>query len=218
MKNLSSVLFLCLTFCLSSSAPAQTKPPARMQPGAKVYIAPMEGDLHTFLAAEIVKKKVPIVVVVEEEEADFVMTGGNFKTGEGKWFDVMFGAVKDKNEGSVQLISVAQRALVWAGEAGDRSLWWGALARGGTRKVAGRIIGRLKHDFDKGINLPLDTGLPASREPITRRESLAIRSSAEPPRPEAPSTAQPQAQPSRKRICSENGSRVPCPEDKPPIK
>jgi hypothetical protein len=33
---------------------------------------------------------------------------------------------------------------MWASEAGDRSLMWGALARGGQRKVADRLVNNLK--------------------------------------------------------------------------
>jgi hypothetical protein len=209
MKPLIMLLSLAL---LIFPVLAQTAPPAKMQPGAKVYIAPMEGELHTFLAAEIIKKKVPVVVVMDENQAEFILSGGNFKTGEGKWFDVIFGSPKDKNEGSVQLVSVAQRSLVWAGEAGDRSLWWGSLARGGARKVADRIIGKLKDDFKKGILIPT-TGIAPQRQPTeSKKESPSTVTATVAPE------ATPQPSPSPKRICAENGRRVPCPEDKSTLK
>ena len=56
---------------------------------------------------------------------------------------------KDKNEGSVQLISVKDKVMVWAGEAGDRSLWWGGFKRGGQRKVADRIVSKMKKELFK---------------------------------------------------------------------
>jgi hypothetical protein len=114
---------------------------------AKFFIAPMEGDLHPFIAAEIVKKKLPVVVVTEEKDADFILTGASIK-GDDKWYHTVFGG-KDKNEGSVQLISVKDKAMVWAGEAGDRSLWWGSLRRGGQRKVADRLVNKMKKDLFK---------------------------------------------------------------------
>jgi hypothetical protein len=115
--------------------------------GAKFFIAPMEGDLHPFIAAEIVKKKLPVVVVTEEKDADFILTGASIK-GDDKWYHTVFGG-KDKNEGSVQLISVKDKTMVWAGEAGDRSLWWGSLRRGGQRKVADRVVNKMKKDLFK---------------------------------------------------------------------
>jgi hypothetical protein len=39
--------------------------------------------------------------------------------------------------------------MIWAGEAGDRSLWWGSLKRGGQRKVADRIVSKMKDDLFK---------------------------------------------------------------------
>jgi hypothetical protein len=105
----------------------------------------MEGNLHPFIAAEIVKKKLPITVVVEEKDADFILTGASIK-GDDKWYHTVFGG-KDKNEGSVQLISVKEKTMVWAGEAGDRSLWWGSLRRGGQRKVADRIVSKMKEQL-----------------------------------------------------------------------
>lgn len=122
---------------------AQQKVPA----GSKLYIAPMEGNLHPFIAAEILKKKLPLVVVTEDKDADFILTGASIR-GDDRWFHTVFGG-KDKNEGSVQLISVKDKTMVWAGEAGDRSLMWGGFRRGGQRKVADRIVSKMKDDLFK---------------------------------------------------------------------
>jgi len=124
---------------------AQTKVPQN----AKVFIAPMEGNLHTFIAAELVKQKVPLTVVMEESAAEFILTGGSRQTGDNKWYDTVFGTERDRNEGSVTMVSVKDKSLAWAGEAGDRSLWFGALKRGGQRKVADRIVNRMKKDLFK---------------------------------------------------------------------
>jgi|SRR5262245_44099101 len=117
----------------------------RVPTGSKIFIAPMEGNLHPFIAAEIIKKKLPVTVVTEENDAEFILSGASIK-GDDKWYHTVFGG-KDKNEGSVQLINVKDKSLVWAGEAGDRSLWWGSLKRGGQRKVADRIVSKMKGDL-----------------------------------------------------------------------
>jgi hypothetical protein len=137
-------LGLCTLCLLVSSAFAQA---GKVPANSKIFIAPMQGDLHPFLAAEIIKKKLPLTVVTEEKDAEFILSGASIK-GDDKWYHTVFGG-KDKNEGSVQLISVKEKALVWAGEAGDRSLWWGSLSRGGQRKVADRIINQMKKDLFK---------------------------------------------------------------------
>ncbi len=130
-----------LTVLLSVAVLGQTKVPE----GSKIFIAPMDGNLHGFIAPEIVKKKLPVLVVMEEKDADFILTGASIK-GDDKWYHTVFGG-KDKNEGNVQLISVKDKTMVWAGEAGDRSLWWGSLSRGGQRKVADRLVKKMKKDL-----------------------------------------------------------------------
>ncbi len=145
MKHCLFILLAFLTLAVNQvCAQDETK---KVPEGAKLYIAPMEGDLHPFIAAEIVKKKLPVVVVTEEKDADFILTGASIK-GDDKWYHTVFGG-KDKNEGSVQLISVKDKTTVWAGEAGDRSLWWGSLKRGGQRRVADRIVNKMKKDLFK---------------------------------------------------------------------
>jgi hypothetical protein len=118
-----------------------------LPPNSKLFIAPMDGNLNGFIAPEIIKQKLPLTVVMDEKDAEFILTGASIKADD-KWYHTVFGG-KDKNEGNVQLVSVKERTLVWAGEAGDRSLWWGGLKRGGQRKVAERIVKRLKKDLFK---------------------------------------------------------------------
>ena len=132
--KLSALTAAVLTVALAMTAQAQSK----IQPGAKIFIASMQGGLDGFIAAEILKQKLPVVVVTDEASADYVLAGGSIKADD-RWYNSVFGG-KDKNEGSVKLMSVKDKALVWAGEAGDRSLWFGNLKRGGERKVADRIV------------------------------------------------------------------------------
>ncbi|HWC98554.1 MAG TPA: hypothetical protein VG456_17460 [Candidatus Sulfopaludibacter sp.] len=112
-----------------------------------MFIAPMENGLDGFIAPELIKKKVPVVVVTDEKDAEYVLAGGSSKADD-KWYHVVFGG-KDKNEGNVRLLSVKDKQMVWAGEAGDRSLWWGSLKRGGQRKVADRIVRQMAKDLFK---------------------------------------------------------------------
>lgn len=114
--------------------------------GSRIFVAPMEGKLEGFIAAELVKKKLPIVVVIDEKDADYIITGASIK-GDDKWFHSVFGTGKDKNEANIQVVSVKERAIIWAGEAGDRSLWWGSMKRGGQRRVADRLVDKLKSDL-----------------------------------------------------------------------
>jgi len=90
MRAVPSLLAVLLM--LSSTSLAQTAEPTTQEPvataptasseaavtpfapGAKVFLEPMNG-FEELLAEDIVKKKVPVVVVKERENADFVLSG-----------------------------------------------------------------------------------------------------------------------------------------------
>jgi hypothetical protein len=139
---LAVLAILALAF---TQAAAQNKSEKNSLAGAKIFIELMQGDLHPFIAAEIVKKKLPVVIVTERNNADYILTG-SFLKGDDKRNRTALG-VTDKNQGSVQLLNVKDKTLVWAGEADDRSLFWGGWSRGGQSKVADRIINKMKNDL-----------------------------------------------------------------------
>src|SRR5215468_7556247 len=128
-----------------TQAVAQNKAEPPSLAGAKIFIEPMQGDLHPFIAAEIVKKKLPVVIVTERNNAEYILSG-SFIKGDGKWNRTALG-VTDKNQGSVQLLNVKDKTLVWAGQADDRSMILGGWSRGGQSKVADRIINKMKTDL-----------------------------------------------------------------------
>ena len=139
---------------LSTPAPPPPAIPASERAsspiGAKFYVAPMPEGFDGFVSAEILKRKLPLTVVADERAADFIITGGTNK-GVHKWYDTVFGSgyERDRNQGNIRVIRVKDRTVVWAGEAGDRSLWWGAWKKGGQRKVADRIVGKMTSQFIK---------------------------------------------------------------------
>lgn len=136
-----------LFIMLASPALAYQTAKGKVPVGAKVFVSKMENDLDGFLTTEIIKKKIPFTLVTDEKEAEFILVGASIK-GDDKWYHTVFGG-KDKNEGNVQIVSVKEKSIVWAGEAGDRSLLWGSFRRGGQRKVADRIASKMKKDLFK---------------------------------------------------------------------
>ena len=157
---LAILALLALAF---TQAVAQTKSGKHSLAGAKIFIAPMQGNLSPFIAAEIVKQKLPFVVVTDEKKAQYILAG-SFIKGDDKWYHKTFG-VTNKNEGGVQLINVKNKRLVWAGEAGDRSLPLGGWSRGGQLKVADRIVNKMKKDlFSQGNTKPY-TGKRRTKTP-----------------------------------------------------
>jgi S1-C subfamily serine protease len=154
----SAILALAFTHAV-----AQNKAVPPSLAGAKIFIEPMQGDLHPFIAAEIVKKKLPVVVVTERKNAEYILAGSFIKGGD-KWNRTALG-VTNKNLGSVQLLNVKDKTLVWAGEADDRSMLLGGWSRGGQSKVADRIINRMKNDLFSFQRTDADHSQRNSRTP-----------------------------------------------------
>jgi hypothetical protein len=131
-----------LLFLLLTVAGFAASKPGLAPSGVTMYIAPMEGNLDGFIATEIIKQKIPVKVVTDEKEAEYVLVGASLKEDD-HWYNTVFGG-KDKNEGNVRLLEVKTKRMLWAGEAGDRSLFFPGWRRGGERKVADRIVHNLK--------------------------------------------------------------------------
>ena len=187
-KFIFAMFFLIATLAASG----QSKVPA----GSKVFIAPMEGKLDGFIAPEIIKKKIPLVVVTEERDAEYILAGASIKADD-KWYHVIFGG-KDKNEGNVRLLSVKDHQMVCAGEAGDRSLWWSVYRRGGERKVADRIVKEMKKALFSGATAlavvpvsptPAQTEVPPPNPMVVTASPTPEPAQTPAPPPNPPSTA-----------------------------
>jgi hypothetical protein len=143
--SLTSRIFLVIAFSVRLLAQDAVSIPS----GSRLFIAKMEGGLDGFIPPEMHKHKVPFAVVLDDKDADFVLTGVSQKAGSA-WYDVLAGGViagKDKFEANVQLVSVKEKKLVWSAEAGDRSVLLGAFRRGGQRKIAERIVKQMKAEL-----------------------------------------------------------------------
>lgn len=64
---LVSALLMCSSFAVGQSP--------QLKSGATIYIEPM-GGYETNLAAALMKEKVPVVIVTQEEKADYIVSGG----------------------------------------------------------------------------------------------------------------------------------------------
>ena len=102
----------------------------------RIFIEPMPGDLDQYISAEVTKEfKGRVVVVLDKANADAIMRG----VGENK-----------NATASITLVDPNQTVVLWASEAGDRSLTWEVLAREGQRKVADRLVNNLKKALNGG--------------------------------------------------------------------
>jgi len=117
---------------------------------SRFFVAPMEEDFDGLITALMIEKKLPVSIVADENLADFIVVGGTNK-GTHKWYDTVFGSgyERDRNQGSIRVIRVRDKTVIWGAQKGDRSLWWGALKKGGKRKVAERLVNEMKDDLFK---------------------------------------------------------------------
>jgi hypothetical protein len=129
-----------LLFVLPAGAAAQQHV---VPTDATIFIEEMEGGLDGFIRAEFVKQKLPLKIVVSVDAAELVLAGST-STRKGSWHEGWLTPEKDKATGSVMVVEKASKSMLWAGEAGDRSLFGSPFRRGGARKVAERIVKNLK--------------------------------------------------------------------------
>lgn len=116
----------------------------------KVFIDKMPNDLDQYLRAEIAKQfKGSLVVVLKKEDADGIITGVNEEQkGTAAKITGRYLGLHDTVNGTISLLDKTESEILWSDEAGDRNLFFGIAHRGGERKVADRLIGKLKKAMD----------------------------------------------------------------------
>ena len=141
MKQRFYIALILFTFgCFALTTYAQERP--------KVFVADMEGGFDSFVMAALIKKEVPLDITKDEKLADYIIVGETVK-GNNKWYDTVFGNEKARDQGSIQLIRVEDRAVEWAGNAGDKARFFSGWKKDGKEKVANRLAKKLKKHFDK---------------------------------------------------------------------
>jgi hypothetical protein len=112
----------------------------------KIYIEKMPNDLDQYLRAEISKQfKGSVVVVLDKNDAEGILAGiSDEKKGTGAQITGRYLGLHDNATGTVSLLDKEGKNILWTDEAGDRSLMFGVMKRGGQRKVADRLISKLK--------------------------------------------------------------------------
>jgi hypothetical protein len=117
----------------------------------KIYIEKMPNDLDQYLRAEIAKQfKGVVVVVLKKEDADGIITGVNEEQkGTAAKITGRYLGLHDTANGTLSLLDRTESTIMWSDEAGDRNLFFGIAHRGGERKLADRLIGKLKRAMEE---------------------------------------------------------------------
>lgn len=81
--------------------------------GSRIYIAPIEGGFDTFLAAAIIKKQVPVVVVTDRTKADYEITG-IASTEKAGWAKMLFMGTDNSNDlASIKVVDLKSSEVVY---------------------------------------------------------------------------------------------------------
>jgi hypothetical protein len=136
-----------LTLILSTCLLGQTN----LHSVRKIFIDKMDNDLDQYLRAEVSKQfKGKVVVVLDKNDADGILTGvSEEQKGTGAKVTGRYLGLHDIATGTISLLDKEGKTILWSDEAGDRSIMWGPLARGGERKVASRLISKLKKAIEE---------------------------------------------------------------------
>jgi len=140
------IAVVALTLCSFGQTPTPS-----LKSVKKIFIEKMDNDLDKYLRAEIIKQfKGSITVVLEAKDADGILAGVNEEQkGTGAKITGRYLGLHDVATGTVSLLDKEGKVILWSDEAGDRSLLLGPLKRGGPRKVADRLVSKLKKAMEQ---------------------------------------------------------------------
>lgn len=85
----------------------------KLTPGAKVYVAPMDG-FGTYLTSALTKKAVPVRVIADREKADFEISGTAESQKAGWAKIVMTGSAQSREEASINVVNIKSGEVVYA--------------------------------------------------------------------------------------------------------
>jgi hypothetical protein len=85
----------------------------RVEKGAKIYVAPMEGGFDISLVAALVKKQVPVTVVTESAKADYEISGIS-QSDKAGWAKMLFLGTDASNEqASIKVVDLKSGEVVF---------------------------------------------------------------------------------------------------------
>jgi len=105
---------------LLAVAPAWAQQKKPIPAGAKVYLEPM-GGFETYLKAAFAKKKVPLQIVEDKAQADFIITGHSETEKASTAKKVIMWNWHSNEDASINVSSVKSGQIVFAYEANKQS-------------------------------------------------------------------------------------------------
>jgi len=108
----------CAAFCFAASLPPAlgqgSLPLKAIPPGAKLFLSPVEGGFENYLAAGLYRKKVPVSIVNNRDQADYELTSVA-ETDKAGWAKILFmGNDSSREQAGIKLTKIDTGEVVFA--------------------------------------------------------------------------------------------------------
>ncbi len=115
-RRLVSMVFLLIAAAVTAAqAGEKNAPPSQKIPkGAKVFVAPIAEGFDSYLKDAIAKKKVPVEITANRDQADYEITGAAETQKASTAKKVIMGNWHSREEASITLSNIKSGEVVWA--------------------------------------------------------------------------------------------------------
>jgi hypothetical protein len=139
-------IVLLFAFLTGTATPATAQTQQRLSDVRKIFVEQMGNNFDQYLVAALSKElEGRITVVTTAADADATFKGGSIGEAKGTPDTVARRVLgMDVTSGAISLISKDGKVVLWAGEAGDKSIFLVGARRTGQRKVAERLAKDLR--------------------------------------------------------------------------
>jgi hypothetical protein len=109
------VVFLIAVAVIAAQAGEKNAPPTQKIPkGAKVFVAPIAEGFDSYLKDAIAKKKVPVEITANRDQADYEITGTAETQKASTAKKVIMGNWHSREEASITFSNIKSGEVVWA--------------------------------------------------------------------------------------------------------
>jgi hypothetical protein len=114
-RVLSMVFLLVMAAFTAAKAGEKNAPPSQKIPkGAKVFVAPIADGFDSYLKDAIAKKKVPVEIAANRDQADYEITGTAETQKASTAKKVIMGNWHSREEASITVSNIKSGEVVWA--------------------------------------------------------------------------------------------------------
>jgi len=114
-QRVVNVVFFLAIAATAVHAGEKNAPPSQKIPkGAKVFVAPIAEGFDTYLKDAIAKKKVPVEITTNRDQADYEITGAAETQKASTAKKVIMGNWHSREEASITVSNIKSGEVVWA--------------------------------------------------------------------------------------------------------